>query len=43
MGDLIEQGPVGRMEIVTGAVKRILNEADSIDFSGRDGYSLRRT
>ena len=43
MGVLIEQGRVGRNDMMSGSKKRILNEADSIDFGGRDGYSLRWT
>ncbi len=43
MGVLIEQGQVGRKDMILGSKKRILNEADSIDFGGRDGYSLRWT
>ena len=42
MGVLIEQGQEGRNDMISGPKKkRILNEADSIDFGGRDGYSLR--
>ena len=41
MGILIEQGRVGRKDVVSGLKMRILNEADSFDFGGRDGHSLR--
>ena len=37
MGVLIEQGRVGRKDMISGSKKRILNEADSIGFGSRDG------
>ena len=40
MGVLMEQGRVGRKDMTSGSKKRILNEADFIDFGSRDGYSL---